>query len=73
MYLRAAYESDWSPVAFAKELKKVADANAANNDDDDNVVLEPEPEPEVAPISSSLRSYSICIVLFSQIYVYSFR
>jgi hypothetical protein len=52
-YLRAAYESDWSPVAIAKELKKIADANAANNDDDDdddNVVLEPEPEPEVAPI-----------------------
>jgi len=62
-YLRAAYATDWSPTAIARELKKVAAANAMLNDkddDDDIVALELETEPEVAHIFTMNVSVNFC-------------
>jgi hypothetical protein len=61
--LRAAYAADWSPTAIARELKKVAAANAMlndNDDDDDIVALELETEPEVAHIFTMNVSVNFC-------------
>jgi hypothetical protein len=41
-----------------------------NDDDDDNVALEPETEPEVAPIFTKNVSVNICFAALDFIYLY---
>ena len=70
-YLRAAYNADWSPEAIAKEMKKVADANAAPKEDEDMQESLPliqmeasttEPNLEVAPIFKKKVRYILILI-----------